>query len=156
MVDKQPQNLCWDSSCFCAWFSEEPGRHEICGAIIDAASKGQVKLYTSFLTLAEVVKIPGLYPTEAEDKIAEFFRNPYVVKVAVDWFVTRIARDLRRKFKLDGRDSIHLATAIHVKADVLHTYDGQDLLKLDSQIPGISLRITEPAFQYQRKLPESQ
>jgi len=155
VADKQPQNLCWDSSCFCAWFSEETGRWEICDAIIDAARKGQVKLYTSFLTLAEVVKVPDLYPSEGEDRIVEFFRNPYVVKVAVDWFVTRIARDLQRRFNLDGRDAIHLATAIHIKADVLHTYDGEDLLKLDSKMPGISLRITEPMFQYQTKLPKS-
>lgn len=155
MADKQPQNLCWDSSCFCAWFSEEAGRWEICDAIIDAARKGQIKLYTSFLTLAEVVKVPGMYPSEEEDRIVEFFRNPYVVKVTVDWFVTRIARDLQRRFNLDGRDAIHLATAIHIKADVLHTYDGQDLLKLDNKMPGISLHITEPVFQYQTKLPKT-
>lgn len=155
MAANQAQNLYWDSSCFCAWFSEEAGRYEICDAIIDAARKGQVKLYTSFLTLAEVIKVPDLYPSESEDRIAEFFRNPYVVKVAVDWFVTRIARDLQRRFNLDGRDAIHLATAIHIKADVLHTYDGQDLLKLDRRIPGTSLRIMEPVFQYQTKMPST-
>lgn len=151
---KQPENVCWDSNCFCAWFSEEQGRYEICDAIIDAARKNEIKLYTSFLTLAEVVKIPGLYPSEAEDRIADFFRNPYVIKVAVDWFVTRIARDLRNHYKLKGRDAIHLATAIHMKVDTLHTYDSDDLLKLDSHIKGVSLRITEPNFEYQTKLPE--
>ena len=151
MADKEIQKIYWDSCCFLAWFLKEPDRCDICDAIIDAAKKQEVKLLTSFLTLAEVSKLRNLYPAVAEDKITDFFRNPYIIKIVVDWFVTRIARDLQTRFSLSPRDSIHLATAIHTEADVLHTYDGDDLLKLDGKIPGATLRISEPSFQYQTK-----
>lgn len=151
MKDKRSKAFCWDSNCFCAWFSEEPGRYDVCAGIIDAARKEQVKLLTSAMTLVEVIKIPGVYVAESEDRIADFFRNPYVVKVTLDWYVAVIARDLQRRYPLDARDAIHLATAVHVKADEFHTYD-EELLKLDGKIPGVSLRIREPTFQYQTQL----
>ena len=155
MAQIKPKIICWDTSCFCAWFNAEQGRYDVCNAIIEAAQKGEVKLMASYLTLAEVVKIPNQYPSEAEDAIAEFFKSrQYITKVAVDWFVCRIARDLMTRFKLDCRDAIHLATAIHRKADTLQTYDHNDLLKLNGHIPGYSLSITEPFFDYQTKLSE--
>jgi len=132
-----------------AWFNREHGRYDTCNAIIEAARKDEIRLLTSWLTLAEIHKVTDEYPTEAEDIIAEFFRNPYIVKTAVDWSVTRITRDLRGRFKLDTSDGIHLATAIRYKADVLHTYDRDDLLRLNGQIPGYPLSITEPSFTYQ-------
>lgn len=154
MTSEKASTIYWDSSCFCAWFSKEPNRYNTCNAIIEAAQKEQVKLHTSYLTLTEVIRIPNEYPSEAEDVIAEFFKNPYITMVTLDWPVTRITRDLRRRFKhLDCRDAIHLGTAIRMKVDVLHTYDHDDLTKLDDQIPGYSLRITEPVFDYQTKLP---
>jgi len=151
----KPKIICWDANCFCAWFSKEPNRYDVCNAIIEAAQKNQIKLYTSLLTLTEIIKVPNEYPSEAEDAISEFFRNPYITMVSVDWAIARIARDLRRRFtRLDGRDAIHLATAIRIKAEVLHTYDHDDLLKLNNQIPGYQLSITEPIFTYQVKLQE--
>lgn len=157
MTIDNPKVVCWESNCFCAWFNKEAGRYDVCNAIIEDAKKRQVRLYTSYITLVEVVKIRNEYPSEAEDAITEFFRNPYITLVAVDWAVTRISRDLIRRFKhLQGADAIHLATAIRIKADVLHTYDHDDLLKLDGQIPGYSLRIKEPTYTFQTKMPDSQ
>lgn len=153
MAQIKPKIICWDASCFCAWFNAEQGRYDICNAIIEAAQKGEIRLMASYLTLAEVGRIPDQYPSEAEDAIAEFFKSrSYIIEVAVDWFVCRIARDLMTRFNLGCRDAIHLATAIHVKADALHTYDYDDLLKLNGRIPGYSLSITEPVFDYQTKL----
>jgi predicted nucleic acid-binding protein len=157
MVLTNPKTICWDTNCFCAWFNKEANRYDICAAIIEAAQNNEVKLYTSFLALAEIAKIPNEYPSEAEDTIAEFFKSrQYITLVSVDWSVTRIARDLRRRFEgLDGRDAVHLATAIRVKADVLHTYDKNDLLKLNGKIPGYSLSIIEPIYDFQTKLGET-
>lgn len=69
-------------------------------------------------------------------------------KVALDWFVARIARDRVGRYDLKPRDAIHLATAIHMKVDEFHTYD-DGLLKLDGKMPGISLRIKRPDINYQ-------
>jgi len=157
MTTANPKVVCWDATCFCAWFNKEKNRYNVCNAIIVAAKKGEIKLYTSVLTLVETVKIPNEYPTEAEDAISEFFRNPYLTLVALDFAVARIARDLIRRFKgLDGRDAIHLASAIRIKAEVLHSYDHDDLLKLNSKIPGYSLSIKEPTYNFQTILPESE
>jgi len=149
MTSDNPKSIYWDSSCFIAFFSEETERFDICNAVVDAARKGDLKLHTSYLTLAEVVRIPDEYPTEADNKIQEFFRNPYIIKISVDEPVTRIARDLRRKYKLRVSDAIHLATAIYMKVDVLHTYDKDDLLKLNNNIEGWPLSITKPSFNFQ-------
>jgi len=156
MDQTNPKIICWDANCFIAWFNEEQGRYDVCSAIIEAAQRGETRLFTSYLTLAEVCQIPNTYPSEAEDSIADFFKSrPYIIEVAVDWFVCRIARDLMSRFKLDCRDAIHLATAIHTKADIFHTYDHDNLLKLNGKIPGYSLTIAEPVYNYQTKLDES-
>jgi predicted nucleic acid-binding protein len=152
-MDKQIESICWDANCFLAWFCEESGRVEDCDAIIDAAKNKKIKLSTSFLTLVEVANIPGLFSTISEDKIADFFLNPYIDKIALDWYVAKIARDLIKNYEIDVRDSIHLATAIHIKADTLHTYDKDHLLKLDNKIKNISLRIIRPTYPGQIKLP---
>ena len=53
MADKQ-QNICWDSSCFCAWFSEEADRFNTCDAIIDAARKIARKILEGELSVEDI------------------------------------------------------------------------------------------------------
>jgi predicted nucleic acid-binding protein len=148
-METNPKLICWETSCFIARFNSEPGRIEVCNAIIEAAKRNEITLYTSYITMCEWAKIKGEYASEAEDQIVEFLRNPYIHLVVIDLAVSRITRDLVRRYKLDVRDAIHLATAIKMKVDVLHTYDGDDLLALNGKIPDIKLVISEPAFNYQ-------
>lgn len=144
-----PKRICWETSCFIARFNEEPTRIDVCKAILEAAKKGELTLYTSYMTMCELVKIKGEYASEAEDKIVEFLRNPWIHLVAIDFAVSRITRDLVRRHKLDVRDAIHLATAIRLKVDAFHTYDSKDLLALNGKIPDINLDISEPTFNFQ-------
>lgn len=148
-MSTNPKRICWETSCFIARFNEEPVRIDVCRAILEAAKKGEVTLYTSYITMCEWAKIKGEYPSEAEDKIVEFLRNPYIHLVTIDLAVSRITRDLVRRYGLDVRDAIHLATAISLKVDVLHTYDANDLIKLNGKIPEIRVVICEPAFDFQ-------
>ncbi len=148
-MDKNPKRICWETSCFSARFNEEPGRVEVCKAILEAAKKGEIELYTSFITVCEWAKIKGEYASEAEDTIAEFLRNPYIRLVAIDWSISRITRDLVRRYKLNVRDAIHLATAIKLKVDALHTYDADHLIALAGKIPEVNIVICEPAFNFQ-------
>ena len=143
-----PKRICWETSCFIARLNEEPERVDVCTAILESAKKGEVTLYTSYMTMCEWAKIKGEYASEAEDKIVEFLRNPYINLVTIDLAVCRITRDLVRRHKLDVRDAVHLATAIKLKVDALHTYD-DDLLALNGKIPDINLVICEPAFNFQ-------
>jgi len=146
---KKPKRICWETSCFSATFNEEVGRVEVCKAIIEAAKKGEIELYTSFITVCEWAKIKGQYASEAEDTIAEFLRNPYIRLVAIDWSISRITRDLVRRHNLNVRDAIHLATAIKLKVDILHTYDTDHLIPLNGKIPEVKVVICEPAFDFQ-------
>ncbi len=109
MVQTKAKAICWDANCFIAWFNQEKDRYDVCNAILEAAKVGEVRLVTSYLSLAEVCQIPNTYPSEAEDSISAFFKSrSYIIKVSVDWFVCRIARDLMSRFKLDCRDAIQL------------------------------------------------
>jgi len=155
-MDKNPKKIYWETSCFSARFNEEAGRVEVCKAILEAAKKGEVELYTSFITVCEWAKIKGEYASEAEDTIAEFLRNPYIRLVVIDWSISRITRDLVRRYKLNVRDAIHLATAIKLKVDAFHTYDTEHLIPLNSKIPEVNVVICEPAFNFQTTMGNSQ
>ena len=155
-MEKNPKKICWETSCFIARFNEELGRVEVCKAILEAAKKGEVELYTSFITVCEWAKIKGEYASEAEDAIAEFLRNPYIRLVVIDWSISRITRDLVRRYKLNVRDAIHLATAIKLKVDVLHTYDSDDLIALNGKIPEVNVVICKPVYNVQATMFENQ
>jgi len=154
-MDKNPKKICWETSCFTARFNEEPGRVDVCKAILEAAKKGEVELYTSFITVCEWAKIKGEYASEAEDTIAEYLRNPYIRLVPIDWSISRITRDLVRRYKLNVRDAIHLATAIKLKVDVLHTYDEDHLISLNGKIPEVNVVICKPVFNMQTTMFET-
>ena len=65
-MDKNPKRICWETTCFIARFNEEAGRVEICKAILEAARKGEIELYTSFITVCECAKIKGEYASRGE------------------------------------------------------------------------------------------
>ena len=117
--------------------------------------KGDVELYTSFITVCEWAKIRNQYASEAEDIITSFLRNPYIHLVAIDWSISRVTRDLVRRYNLDVRDAVYLATAIKLEVDALHTYDNNDLIKLNGKIPDVKLTICEPVFNFQTSLDEN-
>ena len=149
-----PKIICWDTNCFLALFNREQDRVDICNAVVEAAKKGEIKLYTSFLTICECAKIRDEYASEAETIITGFFKHRYIIPVAIDDKVSRITRSLVREHKLDVKDAIHLATAISIKADVLQTWDGDDLLKLNGKIPNIKTQIAKPMLEFQTILQE--
>ena len=147
-----PKIICWETNCFLALFNKEPGRVEICNAIIEAAKRGEIKLYTSFLTICECAKIKDEYASEAEIIITGFFKHKYIIPVAIDDKVSRITRSLVREHHIDVKDAIHLATAISIKADVLQTWDGDDLLNLNGKIPNVKTQILKPTIEFQPTL----
>lgn len=90
---------------------------------------------------------PVLLPEEQEQRIVDFFENPYITVVPLDTWVCGATRKLVRKHqgsKIRAADFIHVATALHVGVPVLNSYD-QRILKLDGQIEG--LRTEEPTFE---------
>ena len=122
--------------------------------VIEQAQKGNVQIWTSVFTLAEVFKRKcdgqeaGL---EAADDQAfeDYIAQDFIVRVQVDFDIGTAARRLLRQYPVikKPQDAIHVATAIMYNLDELHTFDGRDLLVLNGQIPmqdGRKLTICKP------------
>lgn len=143
MVRVASLRICWDSNCFIAYLSEEHGRVEVCESILRAAERGEVELYASYMAFVETVRVPNLDERESDALIQEIFDCEYVIGVPLESDIAYRAQGLQRMTDIDAGRAIHLATALYVNADVLHTYD-TDLLRLDCDALGLSIRIEEP------------
>ena len=132
--------------------NEEPDKVDSATWIIERAERGEVEIWTSTITLAEVYKIRG--PSEADPegdkKLDEFLSQPYVVHVQLDQDVAMEARRLLRA-KLPGlrkpNNAIHLASAVWHDIEIFHTFDRDDLLPLDGLVKcqnGKSIAVTKP------------
>ena len=142
------ERVYWDSSVFHALFGMEAGRVEGCKAIEEAAQKGLVQIYTSTVTFVEVVWIkgkPDKFDSSHEALLAGYFAHKYIRAVNCDRVMAEQARQLIWKYPhLRPKDAIHVATAIAQQVDVLHTYDNDDLVKLNGKIGNPPLRIENP------------
>ena len=89
---------------------------------------------------------------ENEKKIADFFKNDFIIIRNLDRKTGTYARELIWRYsKLKPKDSIHLSTAILCKVPVLNTFD-RDLLKLNGKISKASIKICRPNIPYQTQL----
>jgi predicted nucleic acid-binding protein len=143
----------WDA---CAWIGlirQEPDKIDSLRHLMELAQKGKIEIWTSAFTLAEVFKrkcSETQVGIESADDAAfeDYLAQDCVQRVQVDVDVGTFARRLLRKFPIrKPQDAIHAATAALNNVDELHTFDGNDLLPLDGQIPmsnGEKLRICKP------------
>jgi predicted nucleic acid-binding protein len=139
----------WDSNPFCAIFNKEAGRLDDCLKVIKAAEAGELKIVTSSVTLAEVVKVRRGTPIPAgkEAILYDFFQNDFIVFVNVEWFIGNAARRLVHKYpSLKPMDAIHLATAIKGKVSEMHTYDS-GLLGMSGKVGVPPLTICHPSLE---------
>jgi predicted nucleic acid-binding protein len=134
--------------------NQEPGRVNHCRLVWQEAEKGDVLIYTSFFTFAEVFKVKcetDAKPlAEAKDKeIEALLRQRWIRPTVVDERIGVAARRLMRFHEACKKpsDGIHLATALALNVDEMHTFDGSDLLSLDGKVnraDGKPLRICIP------------
>ncbi len=143
----------WDSNVFLGWLTPENDKQEACLGVIKAAEKGDVKIVTSALTIAEVIYLktyPKIAPEESE-KIKAFFENDFILLINVDRRLAENARDLLWEYTaLKPKDAIHVASAIKAKVPRIDTFDG-DLIGLDGQIGTPPIRIGKPDLPYQNQ-----
>jgi predicted nucleic acid-binding protein len=143
----------WDA---CAWIGlirQEPDKIDSLRYVMELAQKGEIEIWTSAFTLAEVFKRKcsetqvGIEPVD-DTAFEDYLTQDCVQPVQVDVDVGTFARRLLRKFPIrKPQDAIHAATAALNNIDELHTFDGNDLLPLDGQISmlnGEKLRICKP------------
>lgn len=146
-----PRRLYWDSCAFLGLINPDEAKHTDCRAVWTQAERGDAILYTSFFAFAEVFKAkcegPAKPLAEAQDKLIEaMLRQPWVHAVLVDERIGTAARRLMRQHPECKKpsDAIHLATALALDVDEMHTYDGNDLLGLNEKVmraDGVPLKI---------------
>lgn len=144
----------WDACCWIALIKQEAGRIDSLRYVIEMAQRGEVEIWTSTFTLAEVFKRKcgvdtAEMPASDDEAFEDYLEQDFVQRVQVDVDVGTAARRLLRRFPAirKPQDAIHVATAALNGVDEFHTFDGHDLLPLDGQIPTIGngkLKICRP------------
>lgn len=136
-----PSRVYWDSCAFLGLINQEPGKANHCTAVWKEAENGDVIIYTSFFTFAEVfkAKCEGQAKPLAEDedkKIEQLLRQNWIRPVVVDERIGVAARRAMRHHPECKKpsDAIHLVTALALSVDEMNTYDGADLLGLDGKV----------------------
>jgi predicted nucleic acid-binding protein len=148
------RRLYWDSCTFLGLINTEAEKHAACRAVWSELERGETQILTSFFTFAEVFKAKcegKAKPLDdnGEDAVAGFFQNERILPVVVDRRTAELARRLMRRHPECKKpsDALHLATAILMNVEEMHTYDGSDLLILNGKIAkqdGEILVICEP------------
>jgi predicted nucleic acid-binding protein len=136
----------WDANPFCIVLNNESERLEACLAVLRAAESGELKIVTSALTLAEVVRTKDARISPGKEAVlSDFFQNDFLVFVSVEWFVGNRARQLMHQHPaLKPMDALHVATAIRAKVSEMHTYD-RKLIRLSGKVGVPPLTICPPS-----------
>jgi predicted nucleic acid-binding protein len=142
------RTLYWDSSIFLCFLNrDEELRRNICEDILQHASMEELRIVTSTYTIVEVIRpkrksIPRAATLRPEEikKIKDMFRWPFIITIELDDRTAHLASDLARDYGLQPADSVHAASAILWKADVLQAWD-RDFSSIAHQIT-----VEEPQF----------
>jgi len=147
------EKIYWDSDCFLGHFQAELGKVEKCDGVIQRAERGDVLIVTSALTLAEVLWMRGAprLPKDKAELVRRFFRRSYIRVYNVSRKLAEAAQDLVWEDNIKPKDAIHVATAIHLKADALETFDG-DLIGRSGKVGNPLLLIREPQAPEQARM----
>lgn len=148
----KPVKLYWDACVSLSLIEGTPSRIPVIQSILDECDKGDVEIYTSALSIAEVAftkseKDDRLLDESTEKKIDTLWQPSSPFKL-VDAYASLMydAKSLMRRvhgsdgWSLKPADAIHLVTAERVGADICQTYDGRwyrfsDCLNLRIEAP---------------------
>lgn len=136
-----PRRVYWDSCCFLGLINQEAGKASDCTGVWKEAESGKTIIYTSFFAFTEVIraKCEGVtkpLPETDDVKIQTLLRQAWIRPLILDERIALAARNLLRLHPECKKpsDGIHLASALSMKVEEMHTYDGSDLLMLDGKI----------------------
>jgi len=144
------ERIYWDSDPFLGWFNNESGKSDRCDELIRRAERGEVIILTSALTLAECLWMRGQakVPRDKAEIVQKFFRRSYIRVYNVSRKLAENAQFLVWENGIKPKDAIHVATAIHLSADALETFD-TDLVRKSGTVgdPLLKIRLPEPPRQ---------
>lgn len=116
----------FDACVFLAWLKDEEGRADVIATLFEDADKGNLKVLTSALTIAEVLNIQGFkspIPKEQRDKVKSLFANNWIVPKGVNRRLAEISQELVWEYGVSPKDGIHVATAMVYNINTLYSYD---------------------------------
>lgn len=115
-----------DACVFLAWLKDEQGRADVIASLFDDATKGNIKILTSALAIAEVLNIQGFkspIPKEQRDAVRMLFANEWIIPKGVSRRIAEIAQELVWEYGVKPKDGIHVATAMVYGIPILYSYD---------------------------------
>ena len=143
----------WDANLFLDYVSRTPGRVEVIDALIADARSGGTQIATSILSISEAAYSARERQARQADPLVEealdemFGDYSLLTLIEYDQRIAVRARTLmRRTLSFAGRlkpaDAVHLASAEHVGADVIYSFDAKfQRRSLELQ----SVRVSEPS-----------
>lgn len=146
----------WDACAWLGLINQEVPHHNSLSNIYESARRGELEIWTSAFTYAEVFRkkceagLTVSLDIDRENEIKDILEQDFLKIVPVDMIIGKNARKLLRENPAlkKPQDAIHLATALWWDIDVVHTFDGSNLLPLNEKVKcrnGKSLRICVPA-----------
>lgn len=143
----------WDSDAFLGWLQVETDKAPLCAGTLKRADLGEVVIFTSALTIAEVLWMRGapMIPQDKADIVRKFFRRSCFRVRNVTRSIAENAQDLVWTQNIRPKDAIHVATALDAHAAALETFD-DDLLKKSGAIGNPGLIIRKPIAPAQKGL----
>jgi predicted nucleic acid-binding protein len=86
----------WDSDAFLGWLQAELGKAELCAGTLKRAESGDVIIFTSALTIAEVLWMRGapMIPQAKAEIVRRFFRRSNLRVRNVTRQISETAQDL--------------------------------------------------------------
>ena len=135
----------WDSDCFLGWLQAEPDKEQACRTVLEAAEQGDIVIVTSALTLSEVLIKRGERPIPKSDRlrVETFFQNRYIVVRNITRRIAESSRALVWDHGIAPRDSLHVATALDARLNLLNTFD-ERLIRKGQRLSTLGLKIERP------------
>lgn len=137
----------WDSCCFLGLLNPREAKHADCLVVWKEAADRKTVIVTSYWTFAEVfkAKCEGTakpLDEEGDKRVEALLQQRWIEPVLVDERIGVYARRLMRLHPECKKptDAVHLASALIVGPDEMHTYDGSDLLGLNGKILAANTR----------------
>lgn len=120
------RRVAWDSASCLAFLKDEEGRADLCENVLQQARTGKLVIVISALVLAETLHLRGAAPIARgkRDDVRKFFLRSAFLVADVTRAIAERAQDLVWDQGVAPKDAVHVATALHYRVPILHTFDG--------------------------------